>query len=47
VEASALPDLAADAILQWTGQFNPRAVREAEFVLLYEQAMESLTPTTK
>ncbi|MFM1558457.1 MAG: iron-containing alcohol dehydrogenase [Roseibacillus sp.] len=45
VLASAIPDLAKDATQQWTGQFNPRVMSEEGFVMLYEQALESLTPS--
>jgi alcohol dehydrogenase len=33
-----LPQLAAEAATQWTGDFNPRKVGEAEFMTLYEAA---------
>ena len=33
-----LPELAAEAANQWTGTFNPRPVREAEYLALYEEA---------
>lgn len=46
VESTAIPQLAADASLQWTGQFNPRPVREEDFRALYEGAFATLTPTT-
>ncbi|MDE0594152.1 MAG: iron-containing alcohol dehydrogenase [Roseibacillus sp.] len=46
VKAAAIPELAGDATKQWTGQFNPRAMTEEGFVLLYKQALESLTPST-
>jgi alcohol dehydrogenase len=45
VLASAIPGLAKDATQQWTGQFNPRVMSEEGFVMLYEQALESLTPS--
>ncbi len=45
VLASAIPGLAKDANQQWTGQFNPRVMSEEGFVMLYEQALESLTPS--
>ncbi len=45
VDSASLPTLASDATMQWTAQFNPRAVREDDFVQLYESAMESLTPS--
>jgi len=38
VEASKLPELAADAAGQWTGRFNPRTVGEAELLDLYRAA---------
>jgi len=34
----ALPQLAADAITQWTAQFNPRPVSEADLLAIYRQA---------
>jgi alcohol dehydrogenase class IV len=46
VKAAAIPELAGDATKQWTGQFNPCAMTEEGFVLLYKQALESLTPST-
>jgi alcohol dehydrogenase len=46
VNPAAIPELAGDATKQWTGQFNPRAMTEEGFVLLYQQALESLTPST-
>lgn len=33
-----LPELAADAARQWTGTFNPRPAREADFTAIYRQA---------
>ena len=33
-----LPELARQAVTQWTGQFNPRPVDEASLLELYEQA---------
>lgn len=47
VDAAAVAELASDATAQWTGQFNPRPMRVEDFVLLYQRAFESLTPTTK
>ena len=38
VERDRLPDLASDAARQWTGTFNPRPVREADLLALYEEA---------
>jgi alcohol dehydrogenase len=38
VEASALPDLARAAAPQWTAQFNPRPVQEADLLAIYEAA---------
>jgi alcohol dehydrogenase len=38
VEESDIPALAADALSQWTAQFNPRALTEADFVALYQGA---------
>jgi alcohol dehydrogenase len=38
VEEAKLPQLAADATKQWTGQFNPRILSEAEMLDLYRQA---------
>jgi len=35
-ERDALPALAADAASQWTAGFNPRPVREADLLNLYE-----------
>ena len=40
VDRRDFPVLAEDATRQWTGQFNPRAMTEASFVLLYEAAMD-------
>jgi alcohol dehydrogenase len=34
-----LPELAADAVKQWTGTFNPRPLSSATFVELYESAL--------
>jgi len=33
-----LPNLAKEAAAQWTGEFNPRQVGEAELLELYEAA---------
>lgn len=38
VEEQRLPELAADAARQWTGTFNPRPAREADFTAIYRQA---------
>ena len=38
VESSALPMLASEAAKQWTANFNPRAITEADFLQLYEAA---------
>lgn len=38
VDAAAIPTLAAAAVTQWTGGFNPRAVSETEFAQLYHGA---------
>jgi alcohol dehydrogenase len=38
VEVSAIPMMAAEAAKQWTAGFNPRAITEADFAQLYEQA---------
>jgi alcohol dehydrogenase len=38
VERQALPELAAQAAEEWTGRFNPRPVKEADFRELYETA---------
>lgn len=38
VPESALPKLAADALRQWTAQFNPRPVTEADLLELYRCA---------
>ena len=40
VEQEKLPDLAADAATQWTGNFNPREVSEADFLQIYEAAYQ-------
>ena len=37
VERERLPELAADAARQWTGTFNPRPVRETDYLALYEE----------
>ncbi len=37
VEPERLPELASDAARQWTGTFNPRPVRETDFLALYEE----------
>jgi alcohol dehydrogenase len=39
VEESHLAELASEASKQWTGQFNPRAVTEADFMTLYAEAL--------
>lgn len=38
-EGMDLPALAADAMRQWTGQFNPRTLNQDDFVALYERAL--------
>jgi alcohol dehydrogenase len=38
VERQRLSDLATQAAEQWTGKFNPREVRQAELLSLYERA---------
>lgn len=38
VQRESLSPLAAEAALQWTGQYNPRPVSESEFLNLYQQA---------
>ncbi len=38
VEREALPDLAKDAAGQWTGEFNPVALSEEDFLELYQFA---------
>ncbi|MBX3412942.1 MAG: iron-containing alcohol dehydrogenase [Pirellulales bacterium] len=38
IPAEELPELAADAARQWTGQFNPRTVDEANLLELYRAA---------
>jgi alcohol dehydrogenase len=40
VKKSGIKILAAEAAHQWTACFNPRAITEADFVQLYEQAFE-------
>jgi alcohol dehydrogenase len=39
VDRILIPDMAAEAALQWTGRFNPRAVDERSLRELYEGAM--------
>lgn len=39
VERALIPNMAAEAALQWTGRFNPRTVDESSFRELYEGAM--------
>jgi alcohol dehydrogenase len=39
VDPVKIPALAASAAKQWTAQFNPRDIAEADFVQLYEAAM--------
>ena len=39
VPAEMIPQLAAEATKQWTGQFNPRSFDEADFVSLYRDAL--------
>lgn len=39
VPADAVPQLAAEAARQWTAQFNPRPVSEADFAALYRAAL--------
>ena len=34
-----LTELAADAVKQWTGQFNPRALQADDYVALYRRAL--------
>jgi len=38
VEASMLPQLAAEAARQWTTSFNPRAADAEALLRIYEQA---------
>jgi alcohol dehydrogenase len=38
VERDRLPQLAADAMKQWTGSFNPVAMQSEDYLKLYEQA---------
>ena len=38
VEASAIPELAAEAAAQWTAGFNPRPVAVEDFIKIYEAA---------
>ena len=38
VEVERLPELAASAAKQWTGDFNPRGVDEAQLLELYQRA---------
>ena len=38
VQREKLPELAAAAVTQWTGTFNPRKMSEPELLSLYEQA---------
>ncbi|MBC7855437.1 MAG: alcohol dehydrogenase, partial [Pirellulaceae bacterium] len=38
VEKLRLPDLAGEAVKQWTSRFNPRKVEEAELLSLYQAA---------
>lgn len=38
VEEHMLPQLAKEAATQWTGTFNPRTVREEDFLVLYKAA---------
>ena len=38
VERGRLPELAANAATQWTGQFNPRTMNEESLLGLYEEA---------
>jgi alcohol dehydrogenase len=40
VERARLPALAAEAARQWTAQFNPRPVTEADFAALFAAAYE-------
>lgn len=39
VDPARIPSLAQSAAKQWTAQFNPRDITEADFVALYEAAM--------
>lgn len=39
VSADVLPELAVEAAQQWTGNYNPRSVGEAELLSLYRQAL--------
>ena len=39
IPASELPQLAADATQQWTGNFNPRPLTEPDFLSLYQSAL--------
>jgi alcohol dehydrogenase len=38
VQRERLPELAADAVKQWTGTFNPRELTQTDLLRLYEQA---------
>ena len=38
IDRALLPQMAKEAAAQWTAQFNPRALSEAEFLELYECA---------
>jgi alcohol dehydrogenase len=40
VKRSQIKTLAAEAARQWTAGFNPRPIRESDFVGLYEAAFE-------
>ena len=39
VQGEELPELARQAVAQWTAQFNPRAVTASDLERLYEQAL--------
>lgn len=39
VKADDIPQLAKEAVVQWTAKFNPREVTEADMAALYEAAM--------
>ncbi|MBI2194373.1 MAG: iron-containing alcohol dehydrogenase [Planctomycetes bacterium] len=40
VREEVLPELAREAVTQWTGAFNPRSLAEGDFLALYQRAFE-------
>ena len=47
VTKEALPGLAADAAVQWTGQFNPRPLTVEDFESLYGRVLVATSPVAE